>query len=705
MIYGKISSMNLEQHQSDLINYPTSSHIFLEGPAGAGKTTAAVSRLIRLLEIGIPGNSVLVLLPQRIYGIPYQNALRMYDTVPGGFVNILTLGGLAQRIVELFWPLVAKQAGFTQPLARPTFLTLETAQYYMAKLVSPLLEQGYFASVVMDRNRLFSQIIDNLNKSAVVGFPYTEIGERLKAAWSGSPAQLRVYDDTQACATHFRKTCLEHNLLDFSLQVEVFWKHVWELEPCRNFLIRNTRHIIFDNIEEETPFAHNIIAQWLPNLDSALLLLDENAGYRRFLGADPDGAYFIKDLCSTHLRFPAAFVMSPPIKALDHRVEQAVLHQSYTSPSIDPRPALEFHVTRFYPQMVDWVAENVATLVHENGIPPAEIVILAPYLSDALRYGITQRMEQRSVPVRSHRPSRSLREEPVTQVLFTLAKLAHPQWDLSISKSDLANTLMLTIEGLDLVRSHLLTGIVYRSRTENFELGSFDPIIPSTQERITFLIGERYEILRNWLIDYRRYPPLELDHFFATIFGEVLSQPGFNFHTNYDSGSVAARLIESVQKFRRVASPVLASEAIPAGMEYIHMIEQGVIAAQYLENWNPHAGNCVLVAPAYTYLISNYPVTIQFWLDINSRSWAERLSQPLTNPYVLSRAWTRDKMWTDIDEVKTNQDAFYRLITGLLHRCRGKVYIAMSELGEQGFEQRGPLVRIINQVLQSYATQ
>ena len=34
------------------------------------------------------------------------------------------------------------------------------------------------------------------------------------------------------------------------------------------------------------------------------------------------------------------------------------------------------------------------------------------------------------VPVRSHRPSRSLREEPVTHVLLTLAKLAHPQWNL-----------------------------------------------------------------------------------------------------------------------------------------------------------------------------------------------------------------------------------------------------------------------------------
>jgi len=695
--------MNLSKLQYDLIKSPTLSHIFLEGPAGAGKTTAAVSRLIKLLGLGIPGSSVLVLLPQRTYGVPYQTALRRHDTPPGGLVNILTMGGLAQRMVELFWPMVSQQAGFSQPFARPTFLTLETAQYYMAKLVSPLLEQGYFASVVMDRNRIFSQILDNLNKAAVVGFPYTEIGDRLKAAWSGNPAQLRVFDDTQACATLFRKTCLANNLLDFSLQVEVFWKYIWELESCRNYLTRNTRHIIFDNIEEETPFAHHIISQWLPELDSVLLILDENAGYRRFLGADPDGASLLKELCTTHLRFPATFVMSPSITALNQCIEQEILLQPFTLPKTDPRPALEYHVTRFHPQMVDWVADNVTHLVQEIKIQPSEIVILTPYLSDALRYGIMQRLAQRSVPVRSHRPSRSLREEPITNVLLTLAKLAHPQWDLAITKSDLSYTLMQTIEGLDLVRSHLLTDIVFRPQSGNDGLEPFDPIIPSTQERITYLVGERYEVLRNWLIAYRRYPPLELDHFFSTIFGEILTQPGFNFHTNYDSGSITARLIESVQKFRRVASPVLVGEAIPAGKEYIQMVEQGVIAAQYLENWKPQAINCVLVAPAYTYLISNFPVTVQFWLDVNSRSWAERLSQPLTNPYVLSRTWPRDKIWSDLDEVITNQDALYRLVNGLFHRCRQKVYLAMSELGEQGFEQRGPLIRIINQVLQQYA--
>jgi hypothetical protein len=35
----------------------------------------------------------------------------------------------------------------------------------------------------------------------------------------------------------------------------------------------------------------------------------------------------------------------------------------------------------------------------------------------------------------------------------------------------------------------------------------------------------------------------------------------------------------------------------------------------------------------------------------------------------------------------------------LIHRCRSKVYLGISELGEQGFEQQGALLQAIQRVL------
>ena len=145
----------------------------------------------------------------------------------GGFahsvITTMTLGGLARRMVDLFWPLISEEAGFAHPNQPPHFLTLESGQYYMAHVVRPLIEnEGYFESLTIHRNRIYAQILDNLNKAAIVGFPCEEIGPRLKSAWIGGIEQFNIYDDVQRCADHFRQFCLEHNLLDFSLQVEVF---------------------------------------------------------------------------------------------------------------------------------------------------------------------------------------------------------------------------------------------------------------------------------------------------------------------------------------------------------------------------------------------------------------------------------------------------------------------------------------------------
>jgi hypothetical protein len=129
------------------------------------------------------------------------------------------------------------------------------------------------------------------------------------------------------------------------------------------------------------------------------------------------------------------------------------------------------------------------------------------------------------------------------------------------------------------------------------------------------------------------------------------------------------------------------------------MVEDGVIAAQYLLPWQTETQDAVFLAPAYTFLMSNRPVDFQVWLDVGGRGWHERLYQPLTHPYVLNRHWPEGQPWTDIDEIEAARQALYRLMTGLLRRCRRGVYLGLSMLGEQGFEQTGELLRGIDRAL------
>lgn len=702
-----MNQSDLTAEQLEVIQAPLAGKIFLHAPAGTGKSTVGVERLKHLLASGVSGDSILVLTPQRTLQDPYLETIRSPEREPGGEVTPATVGGLARRMCDLFWPLAAEKAGFAHPDRPPVFLTLETAQYYMAHLVRPLLDQGYFESVTIDRNRLYSQVLDNLNKSAAVGFPYTEIGARLDAAWYGDPGQRRVYADAQDCASRFREFCLQHNLLDFSLQLEVFWEHLWPDPLVHDYLTRTYRHLIYDNVEEDVPRAHDLMRLWLPEFDSALLIYDDGGGYRRFLGADVDTAFALRELCNDQITFDRSFVMSDGIARLAGSLTQVIAPDPLT-PSPLPKSgegqrgegeSLEILTARFYPELLDAVVDQIHSLLTNDGLSASEIVILAPFLSDALRFAITSRLEAKGIPWRTHRPSRSLHDEPASQALLTLAALAHPHWNVRPSKFDVAYAFMLALD-MDLVRAQLLAEIVYRIK--DFTLSSFDQIQADKQERITFNFGNRFSLLRDWLLAYRETLPLPFDHFLRRLFGELLSQPGFGLHRNLDAARVAASLIESIHKFRLAIEPSFVDRDHPDfdfGKEYVAVLQEGVIAAQYLESWRTEASDAVLVAPAYTFLMMNRPVTAQFWLDPGSSGWYERLDQPLTHPQVLSREWPSGRQWTFADEEQANRETMGRLVSGLLHRCRKTLYLGISNLGESGFEQRGELLRAFQRVL------
>ncbi|GAB4541775.1 MAG: recombinase family protein [Anaerolineae bacterium] len=697
--------------------------IFLSGPAGSGKTTLALERLRWLVRQGMPATSILVLVPQRTLAVPYYDLLRSAGLGPAAAVDVVTLDGLARRLIQLFWPLIGGRAGFGRPAHPPVFLTVETAQYFMDGVAGPLIEErGYFDAVTIERTRLLSQLLDNLNKAALIGISLEEVVERLRQAWTGESARPAVYEQVGECIRRFRRYCLDHNLLDFSLQIETFLRHLWPQPAVRAYLFERYRHLIVDNVEEDTPVVHDLLAEWVAHCDSALIVYDQEGGYRIFLGADPASAARLAAACDERVELSHSHVASPDALHLAGQIGLSLGQKPPPFPG-DLRRALTFQAHRFHPQMLDWAAGEIARLVGE-GTPPGQIVALAPFVSDALRFSLLERLSARGIPARSHRPSRSLRDEPAARCLLTLARLAHPGWRLPPPPFDVTLALSQALDGLDLVRAHLLVDILYQPQPGDLGLRPFTQLRDEeTRQRIGYLAGERYQALRGWLADYQvEYAGAEapLDHFLSRLFSQVLSQPGFGFHLAdqrpaqaLEAGRVAADLIESARKFREVmegapgavGSRQGAGEAGAAGGQdsigarFVRMLERGVVAATYVQSWRAAGEDAVLIAPAYTYLMTNRPVDYQFWLDAGSSGWWERIYQPLTHPYVLRRDWEPGRAWTDEDEVRARQASLYRLVLGLARRCRRGIYLGISELGERGYEQQGPLLQAIQAAL------
>ncbi len=199
-------------------------------------------------------------------------------------------------------------------------------------------------------------------------------------------------------------------------------------------------------------------------------------------------------------------------------------------------------------------------------------------------------------------------------------------------------------------------------------------------------------------IDTARNKSLEMDIFLSKLFGEILSQPGFGFHRNYQNAGVAARLIASAANFRKLPTPGGNTNKEADFQEFISLFHAGIIGSQYQTRENETNQNAVFIAPAYTFLMLNRPVRIQFWLDVSSMGWWKRINQPLTHPVVLSRNWVSGVPWTDADEYSLNQTTLQQVVNGLLLRCTDKVYLCASGINQSGDEERGPLLQAIQRI-------
>jgi hypothetical protein len=148
------------------------------------------------------------------------------------------------------------------------------------------------------------------------------------------------------------------------------------------------------------------------------------------------------------------------------------------------------------------------------------------------------------------------------------------------------------------------------------------------------------------------------------------------------------------------------SVPVDIGLSYIDTLMQGILAAQYVPDrampatmGQPQGEDDILLAPTFAYLTGDFRSRFQFWLDITSAGWHERIYQPLTHPYVLARRWQPGRPWTDEDELYANRDMLTRVVGGLACRCDERIFLGQSQLNVAGQEEDGPLARAIQRVM------
>jgi hypothetical protein len=665
----------------------------LLGPAGTGKTTALQQRLVRLLRGGEPAYTLLVLVSEPEHRQAFYDAVHGSGLGPYADLNATTYTVMAQEMVALFWPLVARQAGFERPYQPPTFLSYDLGQLLMWHVVTPLLEQGAFANLRLRPQQIVSQLLDTLNRAALNALTLDDAIQRQLDTWAGEPERRRQLEDAALAVRSFRRSCLDNSLLDLSLVVEVFDRQLVQHPEFHRYFRERYRHLIVDNVEEQTPAGQNFIASLMGETQTTAIAYDAGGGYKRFLAADPHGAEAFYHRCELQFRFEESFVARPEMNDLANLVENYLLHT--TRPTAEAAaPIRQVIGGRYRREMVVNLAQALGQLVREEGVAPGNVAIVVPYLDESLRYMLTKALYQEGLPYRLLRRRSSPREEPRIRAWLTWLAVAHPDWNVHPTTYDVAEALTLTVQGLDPARAQLLADNLYRR--EGPALLPVKELRPAIAGRVGEDVVPLVEELRQWLeIHGDHYSRLPIDAFLHTLFSELLSQHRFQPEPDLAGAAVCDWLVRSATRLRQSAPAMGFKRPAETGAAFIDAIYQGLVTANPPDLGEPPDPEGIVIATIYGYLLGGPPVDVQVWLETAATGWWDIPRQPLSNAFVLAQSRAADLLWTAEEEFGVRNELLSRIIRGLVYRCRQGIILATSDLDRRGVRQEGPLWRAL----------
>lgn len=667
--------------------------LFLEGVAGSGKTNAACQYISHLLQedVMLPEN-MLIIVPHPALARPYEQMAAALNNPSRPF--IATLSGFSRLALPYYWDWIKQEVPNLAAAATPTFLSADISQYHLNRFVQPYLKMGVFNSIHLPAYRVVTQILDGINNAVQSDLSLEDMQKRLTAAWGNRhSSRLQIYQTVTEIARQYQNFCLENGFLDYALQIHLLTHILLDNAAFQADFQQQFRCLVVDNVEEMGALTHDFIFWAMENVEKTLIIYDQNGGYRVFTGADPVNALLLRDICTNAIVINEPATRSPQM--------QAVVNATQTWWETNPpalanndskiiQAAVKFSTHTFYPQMIEHCIQQVQQLVVEQKVSPGQIAIVTPFLQDTLLLTLQSQLQAIGIPGVHYRPSRPLIHESAVKAFITFMRLAYPSATSAPTAAEVAHALSLAVDGLDPLRAFLLTQIVYQRQT----LASFESITSQIQVRITQTMGERYETLRLWLLEQAALPNPP-DNFPNRLLTEVLSQPGFNFIGESENTSAVKELVAAAERFVSAQS-FKPHDDLDIIREFIEFTLNGfVVSTKNTANARPDA---VFIAPVHTYLTRDIVVDYQFWLDVGDSGWYRRIEQPLTQPYVLRRDFPAEAVWTDELEFELQAHNLRNLILGLLRRCRKGVFVETCDISASGYEQRGQLLVLLQQL-------
>lgn len=686
----EVYTITFTKNSKQVIESPAeNSKIILKGPTGCGKSTMLLERYRYMVEsLGVPSEKILILLLNRTQSLDWRAKTILKGS---GVIWRTSYYGFIQAEINTYYPIILKNcAEIENKRLKPTFLTFESAQFLVSKVIERRREAtGIFAGVISYADRIAIDLTSNLVKAATSDIPYYEIGDRLLSALQlKDDVKKQTYKDADDIISAYRKRCMELGIFDFGMAVDLYNNCLLKSPLYTEQLFNRVQHLIVDNIEECVPTEVDFIEFLLPNVKTCLLGYNYEGGYGQAFGGNHEytrqrilGGCETIECGKSHTCKDFMYEFSD---MLFDNIENLSGRKIKAGVDIERTPPVELRS-----EMLEKVGERVCTLLSDEGQNPSDIVILSTYADPVTEFVIGRVLESQGHKLKNLTRKNRVIDNPFSQGLITLAQLCHPTYGVFPNRDDV-KALILMLLKIDPVRSSLLAGKVCSQRP----FAEFPDVeFPGLVERIGYYNIEKYEYIRKWIRDYKGLEkPLPINEFLQKVFLEILLSGDVSQADILE----AKNLIDSAGTFLYVVTRFNRN----ASKDFLDMIRSGIKAAESIfELEEKLSGEFVILSTPVAYLASSLKSKVTILTSLSSKNWTPRSIKEMTNAHVLTKTWDRGAIYTEEIEESNQKHYLAVMMRAILKRCGEKLITFESALSANGFENDGILAEYFDEIL------
>lgn len=434
----------------------------------------------------------------------------------------------------------------------------------------------------------------------------------------------------------FKSKTLELRTFDYLRQQSLFQ---WLYQNTQ--ALKNIKHIIIDDYDEQTPSCTDFFKFIKPQLKSYTIGIDPNGSSRC--------GYLCADLnCIEILNWGEKIINAKPLTP-----------NNKENPHITSNSAgkfIKFHYTKRL-EMLQACAKEVISLV-KQGSSPEDISIISPVFDEQFKFVLQNSLANNDIKIQFISGSKKLVESPFIKSILSLLKLINSDKELHAGIDELS-CIFSTL--LNIPIRH--TCQVLKSFKEKGGFIKHDFLIEEYNNNYQKLLSLAQKVHTNDTLE------AQLDKIYKDF---ICSRKNTE---------------EEITEFNFLKKQIQDLEKVVAQNEknkIITQLENSIIAetdagAQKIER------NTIIAATAQKLIDYEIKTKHQFWLDTTSDDWIKQDTGTIYNAWVFAKSWNKEE-FTYEDSINCVKNKTSRVLRKLKLLATDKIYAYSSDYSPLGLE-------------------